>query len=170
MLQLDKWIAGVESLSQNRDLRHGRSSVKHDLSFSRAPLTSSASRSVWPMLCTRVASSGKLIAALVVARPKRAVTRIPTANGFPSLVMIPPLVKDFADSISWIASRQTHPTQRCKAETKLELISRKDAKKRELSFRPLRQAQRKLREKSFLDPSLSFGMTGECPSLGVLGT
>src|SRR5262250_129611 len=33
MLQLDKWIAGVESLSQNRDLRHGRSSVKHDLSF-----------------------------------------------------------------------------------------------------------------------------------------
>jgi len=84
--------------------------------------------------------------------------------------MIPPLVKDVADSISWISFRQTHPTQRCKAETKLELISRKDAKKCELSFSTLRQAQAKFREKSFLDTSLSFGMTGECPSLGVLGT
>jgi hypothetical protein len=127
MLQLDKWIAGVESLSQNRDLRHGRGSVKHDLSFFPDAFDEQRFPVVWPMLCTRVASSGKLIAALVVAKPNRAVTRIPTANGFPSLVMIPPLVKDFADSILWISSRQTHPTQRCKAETKLELISRKDA-------------------------------------------
>src|SRR5437867_3008640 len=44
----------------------------------------------------------------------------------------------------------------------------KSAKKHRLSFRPLRQAQGKLREKSFLDPSHSLGMTDLGPSLGAL--
>jgi len=38
------------------------------------------------------------------------------------------------------------------------------AKKDSLSFRPIRQAQDRLREKSFLDPSHSLAMTGLGPS------
>src|SRR3972149_8305860 len=60
---------------------------------------------------------------------------------------------------------------RCSTEPLQQSLSRQDAKsakKRTLSFRPLRQAQDKLREKSFLDPSHSLGMTGQRPSLGVL--
>jgi hypothetical protein len=44
---------------------------------------------------------------------------------------------------------------------------RKGANGRQLSFRPFRQTQDKLREKSFFDPSLSLGMTGLGPSLSV---
>jgi hypothetical protein len=43
--------------------------------------------------------------------PTRIPKRIPTANDFPSLVMVPPLVNDCADLISYISFRQTLPTQ-----------------------------------------------------------
>ena len=50
-----------------------------------------------------------------------------------------------------------------------EFCSRaKTPRAQRVSFRPLRQAQDKLREKSFLDPSHPLGMTGGGPSLGAL--
>ena len=50
-------------------------------------------------------------------------------------------------------------------------ISRKDAKvKTNCHFDPFGDAQGRLREKSFLDPSQSLGMTGLGPSLGVFAS
>jgi hypothetical protein len=72
------------------------------------------------------------------------------------------------NSFSHTVIRLENQKQRITAMNFIALKSQGRKENALCHFDPFGQAQGKLREKSFLDPSHSLGMTGLSPSLGVL--